>query len=298
MYQWIKQYLEALSRSKSEATLKSYQPYLKRFADWLADTFGAKTRLTQTVVEHYKYWLEKQGYSPRTLNYHLIVLRGLVRFLRGLGQTDLDPGKIALFKVAQKKGFDFLAPEELEKILKLNWTGVGEFQGLRNRLIVGLFYCTGLRLSEAAGLNKEQVDLENLAVRGLGRELFIAKDLAAPLRRYFAKRVDGDPALFVREFKGRGSLPGQAAGSKLRLSERSLERVVSLAGRLAGLRRPVSPHLLRHTLGVDLRSAGLGLKQVQKVLGYETYTEALQYPPTSGRAFGELHQRYLQAYAE
>lgn len=289
MRQWIKQYLEHLSRTKSEATIKNYRRYLERFADWLSDTFGETSPINQQVVEHYRYWLEQQAFSASTLNYHLIILRGFLKFLKANNLAQLEPSQLQLLTVQKHKELDFLSPKELKNILRVSWKGTGQFQGLRNQLIVGLLYSTGLRLSEAAALNRKNIDTRALAVVGLGRPLFIDKTLLNPLNRYLAERLDSAPALFVRG-------PKADDDSDLRVSERTIERAVASAGRQAGITRGVSPHTLRHTLGVDLRSAGLSLEKVQKVLGYQSPTASISYPKLSDRPLTELQQRYLGAY--
>jgi integrase/recombinase XerD len=289
-------FLEKLRENPARAarTIRSYERSLERFFDWAksqGQALDSPQEISAGLIEAYQNFL-RQSFKASTGNFHLVVLRKFLKFLGEQGQRALEPAEI-MFTSSPRDSIDFLSSEELERLLETAWKGQDSLLALRNRAILSLLYSTGLRLNELIRLNRGQINLEQGELQvnqPEPRGLFLSQRTQTALRAYLMRRTDSGPALFIRT-----THPGLQ--EDLRISARTVERVVAQGARRAGLAKKVSPHTLRHSLAVDLRAAGLPLKTVQKILGYLAPTSSISYPEVRDRQLTELHQRYLRAYA-
>jgi integrase/recombinase XerC len=154
------------------------------------------------------------------------------------------------------------------------------WQGLRNRALLETLYSTGIRVSELAGLDVTDLDVDNGVVRVLGKG---AKERRVPIGR---KALDA-----IRCY--RDALPSPAGGGNFedgplflnkhrgRLSTRSIARIADQFARAAGLSVPVSPHAMRHSFATHLLDAGADLRAVQELLGHRNISTTQRYTHVS-----------------
>ena len=143
-------------------------------------------------------------------------------------------------------------------------------------------------------LNRDQVDLERqeFGVRGKGSKLrvvFLSDTATEWIRRYLQARQDNFKPLFIRYS---GSVNTEKNGEKMRLTVRSVQKIVAKYAKRCGLAIKVSPHTLRHSFATDLFIAGADLRSVQEMLGHESIRTTQVYTHVTNRHLKEVHKAF------
>ena len=281
LYSLINDFLEHLEieAGRSKKTIENYRLYLERFATIVEEILKKDTvkpsDITREVLRQYRLRLNRYGsemggddLKAITQAYHLIALRGFLKYLARREIRSLDPSLVDLPKVTRKQ-VTFLHYDEVEDMLAQIDTSTES--GLRDRAIIELLYSGGLRVSELIGLNRDSINLERreFMVRGKGskdRPIFISRSAADKVRDYLDARTDSLPALFLNNSKNLQAV--DTSGNYRRITARSVERIVERYARLAGITKHVSPHTLRHSFATDLLMNGADLRSVQSMLGH------------------------------
>lgn len=287
-------YLE-IEKNRSKKTCLNYQHYLSRFLDWSKVTSPAQ--INDEVIRRYRLWLnrlENQSGQPLkkiTQNYHVIALRGFLKYLAKRGIETLASDRIELGKVASRD-IDFLEADEIERFLSSPETK--NLSGKRDLAILEILFSTGLRVSELCQLNRDSLNLrddDSFSVRGKGektRVVFLSAKAKKAIKDYLAARGDIDEALFVR--MPRGKRP--PISSDLRLTPRSIQRLVKKYAVKAGLTKDIHVHTLRHSFATDLLRNGADLRSVQALLGHANITTTQIYTHVTDKQLGEVHQAF------
>jgi len=293
----IKQYLEYLEieKGRSRKTVENYQHYLKRFLAWAK--INRPQEIDGDLVRQYRLYLnrlEEDGKSLKkvTQNYHVIALRNFLRYLAKRDIKTLAAEKIELAKQSPRE-VEFLETEELERLLK---SPQGDsIRSSRDRAILETLFSTGLRVSELCRLNRDSVNLGKgeFSVRGKGekiRVVFLSESAREALKRYLAVRKDIEEALFVRIPKGEEK--SQAKLKNLRLTTRSVQRILKKCAIAAGISRRVTPHTLRHSFATDLLVSGADIRSVQTMLGHSSITTTQVYTHITDKRLKEVHEAF------
>ncbi|MCX6807468.1 MAG: tyrosine-type recombinase/integrase [Patescibacteria group bacterium] len=307
---------EKIGRQHSLRTLKNYTHYLNRFAKF-ADSNIDTENITLDLIHNYRLWLydypssnknkiatsdsqnktrkrknNEKPLSEKTQMYHLIALRALLRFLAKNDILSLSPEKIDLPKTPGRE-VSFLTIEELERIFA---TPNLEMQtGLRDRALLEVLFSTGLRVSELAALNRDQIDFKTreFHVRGKGnkvRPIFLTQRSIEWLERYLEAREDNFAPLFINfQRSKKASLLDE---SRRRLSTTSIESIVRRCAMLAGLAKKVTPHTLRHSFATNLLQNGADIRAVQELLGHASITTTQVYTHVTSKRLKEVHERF------
>ncbi len=298
-----------LDRNLSLKTVKMYGYYLEFFEAWLAKktvTGGDASaagfpveKINDELIREFRLYLSHYYKNPykgelkrQTQNYFLIALRSLFRYLIKQKLAVLAPEMIELGKRRERE-IKFLAPEKLEKIIAV--IPSDEEMGLRDRAIFAVLFSTGLRVSELVSLNRDQVNLDSgeFGVIGKGgkyRVVFLTKQAKDALRAYYQARHDPYRALFIR-YSGPKDKQG-LTDEKLRLSVRSVERLVDKYRKQAGIVDKIGPHALRHSFATDLLTHGADLRSVQEMLGHKNISTTQIYTHVTNTRLKEVHEKY------
>lgn len=301
----IKRYLEylAVERNVSPYTIRNYQQYLKKFALWINQKFGdiALDKIDLEKIRQYRLYLarfvDKNDLSLKriTQNYYLIALRSFLKWLVKNDEPALAPEKIELPKT-ESRSLKFLTTQQTEQLL--GQPKISDIRGLRDKAILELLFSTGLRVSELVKLNHDRINFDSreFGIIGKGnkpRVVFLSERAAYWLKKYLHKREDHSPALFINHaIKTKEKILAKNELEKLRLSVRSIQRLVARYCRAAKLPIKISPHGLRHSFATDLLSSGADLRSVQEMLGHKNIATTQIYTHVTNRQLKEVHRKF------
>jgi site-specific recombinase XerD len=289
-----------IQKGCSPLTIQRYRHYLRRFYNWLKENYpSAKpAEINLELIRRYRLYLahlrahDGLPLERVTQSYHIIALRAFLRYL--LVQRDiptLSPDKIELPK-QRSRSVAFLNSEQVERLL--DSPRISSNAGLRDRTILETLFSTGLRVSELTSLNRDQVDLERkeFGVKGKGNKLrvvFLSDTAAQWIECYLRARKDNFKPLFIRYS---GAVHTQRNGERMRLTARSIQRIVAKYARRSGLPIEATPHTLRHTFATDLLISGADIRSVQEMLGHESIKTTQVYTHVTNRHLKEVHKAF------
>jgi site-specific recombinase XerD len=299
------EYLE-IERGAASKTQENYARYLNKFLKWLKMTKNESLmphELTPDHIWQYRIFLarspisetSKKTLKKKTQNFYLIALRNLLTFFADRDIQALPADKIKLAKRDKsEQTIKFLTLDQVEKLLLT--PDMSHNIGMRDRAILEVLFSTGLRIAELVALNRDQIkikpetkDLE-LSITGKGghtRTVYFSERTVRWLKKYLDERKDDDKALFIN-YKKRKS----ADQSPIRLTVRSIERMVEKYSKLAGLPIRVTPHVLRHTMATDLLNQGADLRTVQEILGHQSVATTQIYTHVTNKRLRDMHRQF------
>ncbi len=293
----IREFLEyiELERGHSQLTIRNYESYLSKFADF-AEDYSVKSvdKIDLELIKKWRLALHRRGLGVKTLNYYMIALRSFLKYLSKMDIKSLVPEKIELADTPERT-INFLEEDELKRLIEAYGNKKGENE-LRNRAILEVLFSTGLRVSELTGLNRDSVNLERgeFAITGKGgkrRVVFLSSEAKKWLGDYVKSRQDEDEALFVKQSKpkAKGEKDDQ---DRARLTSRQIERIVQGAAKRAGIVKQVTPHTIRHSFATDILRSGADLRSVQSLLGHSSVTTTQVYTHITDKHLREVHKKY------
>lgn len=287
-------------KARSPLSIRQYKHYLRRFSLWLKENYplARPENIDKEMVRQYRLYLARfrnQNDVPLkrvTQTYHIIALRSFLRYL--MVQRDiptLSPDKIELPKQTSRS-VAFLNAEQVERLL--NSPRIADEIGLRDKTILETLFSTGVRVSELVSLNRDQIDLERreFSVRGKGdklRVVFLSDAAAHWIERYLRTRKDSFKPLFIRYSR---DVDMKRGGERMRLTVRSVQRIVENYAKKSGLAIEVTPHTLRHSFATDLLIGGADLRSVQEMLGHESIRTTQVYTHVTNKHLKEIHQAF------
>jgi site-specific recombinase XerD len=289
------EYLE-IEQNRSQKTIANYHHYLMRLVDFGGNELEV-LEITPEFVRKWRLWLNRLGTNTSdelqrsTLNYHLIALRSFLKYCAKRDIEAMPADKVELARVKRKQ-VTFLSDDEMERLLQQPKTN--DVAGLRDKAILELLYSSGLRVSELVNLNRDHINLKRMEfmVRGKGqkdRPVFISPQAADWVQKYLEAREDTSPALFARVG---GVKRVDTTGDYLRLTARSIQRIVARYALLAGITKKVSPHSLRHSYATDLLMNGADLRSVQAMLGHSNIATTQIYTHVTDQHLKKVHEQF------
>jgi integrase/recombinase XerD len=278
-----------LERGLSARTTESYQGDLDQCAKFLAGHHVAGWRAAQPKnLSDWIYALSGDDYTVASLARKLTALRV---FARHLVREKIRPNDLTAQLTGPKlvrKIPGTLTAAEVGRLLAA--PGGGTAYALRDRALLELFYASGLRVSELAGLSLQQLDLDHGFLRVFGKG---SKERVVPVggkaRDALAAYLEAGRKFFVKP----------KTGSQLFLSERGtaisrkmLWVLIKKYAKLAGLTKPVKPHLLRHSFATHLLSGGADLRAIQEMLGHANISTTQIYTAVEDKRLVDQHTKF------
>ena len=157
-----------------------------------------------------------------------------------------------------------------------------------------MLFSTGLRVSELTSLNRDQIDSgkNEFTVIGKGRKeriVFISDEARHWVNKYIMDRNDDFKPLFIRY---QGKIDPSEDGENMRLTTRSIERIVEKYVKAVGLSIKATPHTLRHSFATDLLQNGADIRSVQEMLGHSNISTTQIYTHVTNRQLKEVHKNF------
>jgi len=285
-----------LNRNASAHTVRAYDSDLTQFLASVALASGVKTgelrpaSLDRDAIRKFVAELYQHGQSRATAARKLAAVRTFLRYLRRESVIDNDPGALVPTPKREVRMPAHLSEEEMAALIA---AAAGDTAlGQRDRAILELFYASGLRLSEVAGLDLEDVNLGARMARVLGkggkqRLVPFNTSTATAIRAYLARREE-----LVRGLRAAPSRPSRLSRSSIRssarnplfvnyrggrLTVRSIDRLVRRYVAASSSRAGISPHALRHSFATHLLQRGADLRTIQELLGHARLSTTERY---------------------
>jgi site-specific recombinase XerD len=288
-----------IEKNCSKLTIRDYKHYLLVFEKWYSSTQQGKQikDLDLQTVRKYRVFLanraDDKGLTLKrvTQNYYVIALRSFLRFLIKNDYETLEPSKIDLPKT-ESHSLKVLSKEQVDRLVMAADTSKEE--GIRDRAIMELLFSTGLRVSELVGLNRDKINLERreFGVIGKGGKLrlvFISDRAAEWIKRYLDKREDNFKPLFIRYS---GAVNEENGGEKMRLTARSVERLVKKYVRSTRIPVEATVHTFRHAFATDLLINGADIRSVQDMLGHKNIATTQIYTHYTNPQLHDVHKSF------
>lgn len=279
-----------LNRNVSPHTVRAYSSDLAQFLKHVAADAGVRrsdlspSALTRPAIRSFLAAVYAAGGSRATAARKLAAVRTFLRYLRREAVIDGDPGALVPTPKREVRMPAHLSEGEVTALIEA--ASGTDVLGRRDRAILELFYASGLRLSELAGLDLDDVNLGSRMVRVLGkggkpRLVPFNQSTAAAIRAYLEARLQSagtSDALFLNH---RGT----------RLGTRSVDRIVRRYVMASGTRLGISAHALRHTFATHLLQRGADLRAIQELLGHARLGTTERYTHVNAAQLLEVYKR-------
>lgn len=278
----FERYLD-VEKNYSAHTLRAYKADLKEFTEFVGER--SLKDITRSDVRRFVAQLKDGGVSKRTVVRKIAAIRSFFKFLFREGHIQSNPAGSIFTPKLEKRLPEFL---DCKQTLKLITSPVTDsFSGLRDRAILEVLYSTGMRVSEAAALNLENVDLIAGVVKARGkgkkeRMALLGDEAQRNLRKYLtsakALRKKSTKAVFLNKF-----------GS--RLSDRGIRRLVEKYVKKCSIKQNISPHSIRHSFATHLINNGADLRSVQELLGHKNLSTTQIYTHLGSERIKKMYSK-------
>lgn len=289
----IDKFLQYIKYEKaySSHTFVSYQSDLMQFERYCREVSGAfePQTIDSSLIRDWVVSLMESGDKATSINRKLTALRSFYNFLKRYGYVKNNPMKVIVALKREKLLPKFMKEDEMERLLEVENPFDDSFEGIRDNLIIDMFYSLGIRLSELIGIKDSDVDLNKNVVLINGKR---NKQRLVPFGNYlkesilqYIKERDANVEKCVENFFVKKD--GKALYTVLvyRVVKRYLGMVTTQSKR--------SPHVLRHTFATSMLNNGAELNAVKELLGHASLAATEVYTHTT---FEQLQKIYKQAH--
>ncbi len=288
-YSHIQAFLDYLRFEKrySQHTLISYQNDLEQFFSFLYAQFN-EVALEQITAVYIRSWLAElktDNISAKTINRKISSLKSFFKFLMKQGVIKQTPMTTVVSPKINKRLPSFVEEKNTNTLFTYVEFG-DDWKGKTERLILSLFYNTGMRLSELINLKEKQVDEDYSQLKVLGkgnkeRIIPVSKELLKEIKNYMAQKpvkLKGVAEVFVNE-KGKSLYPKYVYNT-----------VKKYLGMVTTLKKK-SPHILRHTFATHLMNNGADLNAVKELLGHSSLAATQVYTHNTIEKLKDVHKK-------
>lgn len=291
---WTDSFLEYLGaeRNYSSATIESYAKDLSMFQEFLEEQ-NPDSSWTAVEAGDVREWviylLDERKMEASSVNRRLSALRSFYKYLRRVGLVSINPMEKVVAPKKKRPLPYFVRESEMDRLLELTAED-RSFKGVRDRLILMMFYETGIRRAELLGMTDASVDLIAKQIKVTGKRnkqriVPFGKELESEINAYWTAREEtlgrqAFPTLFVTD---EGTPMNETQVSKI--VKENLSKVTTIKKR--------SPHVLRHSFATAMLNNHADLTSIQKLLGHESVATTEIYTHVS---FEELKSEYKNAH--
>ena len=291
---WTDSFLKYLAaeRNYSSATIQSYAKDLSMFQEFLEEQ-NPNASWTAVEAEDVREWviylMDEQKMAASSVNRRLSAMRSFYKYLRRVGRVSINPMEKVVAPKKKRPLPYYVRESEMDRLLELTAED-RSFKGIRDRLVLMMFYETGIRRAELLGMTDASVDLVTKQIKVTGKRnkqriIPFGEELENEIKAYQMAREEtlGQrtfPALFVTE---KGTAMNEKQVSKI--VKENLSKVTTIKKR--------SPHVLRHSFATAMLNNKADLTSIQKLLGHESVSTTEIYTHVS---FEELKSEYKNAH--
>lgn len=274
-YAFLNHFLAYLQFEKryAEHTIIAYNNDLVQFFDFIETQYDGLplTKITGTIVRTWLASLKEASFTGKTLNRKISSLKSFFKYQLQQGVLDKTPMETVISPKMRKRLPVFVAANDMEQLF-INLSFAEGWKGFTEKLVIQVFYATGIRLSELVQCKENQLDLSKRVLKVLGkgnkeRIIPISADLASELDKYIKEKpvkASGNAYLFVNE-SGKPLQPRTVYGF-----------VKSYLAQVTTLQKK-SPHVLRHSFATHLMNNGADLNAVKELLGHSSLAATQVY---------------------
>lgn len=279
----------SVEKGLSKNTCLAYKDDLSNFGHYLASKNISRIRdVSGEKIRDHLFYLKQKGFSTSSLSRHLSSLRSFFRFLVREGHLQKNPALGTELPHKSLRLPKCLTEQEIEQILAM--PDASKPPGIRDLAILELLYGTGMRISELLDLKEEDLSINAGYVRCFGkggkeRILPLGKCAAETLKKYLlksrpvlAKRTSHSPALFLNLRGGK-------------LTRQGFWKILRAYALKAGIRKPLTPHVFRHSFATHLLERGADLRVVQELLGHSSISTTQIYTEVSRKRLRMIYQK-------
>jgi site-specific recombinase XerD len=282
-----------------------YHFYLTDFAQWSKnflkkDTFTIGD-INDDIVREYRINLNRRISSKSNLEFKrstqktfLVALRAFLKYLVVEKSIEILPPEKVILGKSEDRVPKVLNAQQIKKLFEVQ--NLDKKSGIRDKAIIETLYSTGLRVSELVALNRDEINLDTgeFTVVGKGRKartVYLSPEAIKWLKRYLSARADPFVPLFIR-YSGKKMQENDFDGESLRISPRSVQRLIKKYVKRAGISVDATPHTLRHTYATGLLSEGADLREVQELLGHSNVSTTQIYTHVTNKQLRDVHRKY------
>ena len=270
----------------SEHTIKSYTTDLKQFTSFLSSEFQIIDEINEISFQIIRTWIAsllEKGINPRSVNRKISTLKTYFKFLIREGELVENPMMKVVAPKSKKRLPVFIEEDQIASLLNEVQFEEG-FVGQRNKLIIELFYVTGIRLSELINIKISDVDFNNQSIKVLGKR---NKERIIPLSSTTINSLNN----FIENNQKNDFLFTNLEGDKLynKLVYRLVNKYI---GEISSVNKK-SPHILRHTFATHMLNNGADINAIKELLGHANLSATQVY---THNTIEKLKTVYKQAH--
>ncbi|HBX50785.1 MAG: integrase [Bacteroidetes bacterium RIFOXYA12_FULL_35_11] len=288
---YIEKFIQYLSTEKkfSEHTILAYSSDLNQFTSFCSEEqVETEINTNHKIIRRWIVKLMEENISPRSINRKITTLKSYYKFLQREEVISVNPMNKILSPKTKKTLPFFVEKKQVNKLLDEPDYFGDDFEGIRNQLMIEMFYFTGMRLSELMNLKISDFDKISLTLKVLGKR---NKERIIPVNMNFGKKINrfleirhkissSNDFIFITK-------TGKKAYGKLiyRVVKKYLELVTTIEKK--------SPHVLRHTFATHMLNNGADLNAIKELLGHANLAATQIYTHSS---FEKIKNIYKQAH--
>jgi len=298
----------AVERGLSQNTVSSYRQDLNFYTDFLSKrSIGNLSQATKNDIVNFMLYQKDKGLAVNSIARRLAAIRVFHRFLLRERILKNDPSSLIDTPKLWKKIPEALSLNEVEALL--SQPNLRDKQGTRDRAILETLYATGMRVSEVANLRADNVNLEIGFLRCIGkgnkeRVIPLGKKAIVSIKRYLEvsrpyllNPVRNTNALQIKDKISNRAKKKESPFlfvSRLgkSISRQSLWKIIKKYGRQARIKKPIKPHLLRHSFATHLLERGADLRSVQEMLGHANISTTQIYTHVNKDRLKAIHKMF------
>ena len=282
---YLKEFINYIQSEKrySDYTITSYKIDLNQFFNYLIEEYNIDIpqNVTFKIVRNWISYLLESGLKPRSVNRKISSLKSYFKFLVISNYSDSNPTLKITSPKTSKRLPVFLEKEKINSLLDAKYFDEN-FIGYRDKLIIELFYFTGIRLSELLNISIKDIDFNNSQIKVLGKRnkerlIPLTYTLISELKNYINKH-NINSYLFVDE-------------NNKKLYSKKVYRIVNkYISKVSSIKKK-SPHILRHSFATHMLNNGADINAIKEILGHANLSATQIYTHNSIKKLKNVHKQ-------